>query len=70
MKSLFVRLISCGYCLMAAIPCWAQAPGEEAVAEKSYVFPYAIFGLGVALGLVAICRPGKRLSEIRRPEGS
>ena len=48
-----------------AAPCWAQAYGEE-VPEKSYVPCYIVVIMAVVLGLTAICRMGKRSSDIRR----
>jgi len=52
---------------MTAAPSFAQVMGSEAV-EKSYVSSYFIVGLGVALGIVAICSGSKRRAEVRRPE--
>ena len=52
---------------MTAAPSFAQGMGSEAV-EKSYVLSYFIVGLGVALGIVAICSGSKRSAEVRRPE--
>ena len=48
-----------------AAPCWAQAYGEEPP-EKSYVPCYIVIIMAVILGLTAICRMGKRSSDIRR----
>ena len=45
--------------------CLAQE-GEEAV--KSYVSSYFIVGLGIALGLAAICKSAGRRKEVRRPD--
>ena len=45
--------------------CWGQ---EDEEAVKSYVAPYFIVGLGIALGLVAICKSAGRRKEVRRPE--
>lgn len=59
-------LNSCLICLLSAAPVLAQTAEEEA--PKSYVMPYFIVGLGIALGLVAVCRPSKRAKNVRRPE--
>lgn len=53
-------------CLFAALPAWAQEAEEEP--EKGYVMSYFIVGLGIALGLVAVCRPAKRAKRVRKPE--
>jgi|GEM_PF-4748951 len=53
-------------CLFSALPAWAQKPEEEP--EKGYVMSYFIVGLGIALGLVAVCRPSKRSKNVRKPE--
>jgi len=49
---------------------WGQVKkmGATEPPPKSYVFCYAIVGLGAALGLISICRPGKRRREVRRPD--
>ena len=60
-------LISFGVWLVTVAPCLAQATGEEPEV-KSYVTSYFLVGLGIALGLVAICRPSKRRKEVKRPE--
>ena len=47
---------------------WAKGQKMAAPekAEKSYVFPYAIVVLGVALGMILVLRPTKRLDEPKR----
>jgi hypothetical protein len=44
---------------------WAKPSKEKAPekAVKSYVFPYAIVILGVALGMILVLRPVKRADE-------
>lgn len=54
-------------CVCSACPALAQAADEKDV-PKSYVMPYFIVGLGITLGLVAVCRPSKRAKNVRRPE--
>ena len=41
---------------------------QEEVAQKSYVGPYFIVGLGIALGLAAICKSAARRKEVKRPD--
>lgn len=55
------------FALVFAAPCLAQAEPEPEE-PKSYVMPYFVVGGGIALGLVAICRPGKRSKTVRAPE--
>ncbi len=45
--------------------CFAQ---EEAAGGKSYVGSYFIVGLGITLGLLAICKSAGRRKEVKRPE--
>lgn len=51
-----------------AVLCFAQAAAEEEELPKSYVASYFIVGLGIALGLVAVCRASGRRKEVRKPE--
>jgi hypothetical protein len=47
---------------------WAK-PKKEPVqekAQKSYVLPYAIVVLGVALGMILVLRPVRRENEPKR----
>lgn len=44
------------------------APAEEPVEEKTYVPCYLIIFFAVGLGLMMICRAGKRTVEFRRPD--
>ena len=53
-------------CLYSALPAWAQEAEEEP--EKGYVMSYFIVGLGITLGLVAVCRPANRAKNVRKPE--
>ena len=50
-----------------AAPALAQ---EEPVSndKSSWVLGYALVFLGIVLGLVAVCRPGNRSSEVRIDE--
>ena len=45
--------------------CFGQ---EEEEAAKSYVGSYFIVGLGVTLGLLAICKSAGRRKEVKKPE--
>ena len=52
---------------IAAAPLWAQdaaASGDKA----SWAFSYILVFLLVALGLMAVCRPGSRSAEIKRQD--
>jgi len=44
------------------------APSEEPVEEKTYVPCYLIIFFAVGLGLMMICRAGKRTLEFRRSD--
>ena len=61
------KALSILFLLFVAAPSLAQAPATEGT-EKSYVTSYFIVGLGVALGLVAVCRGSKRRAEVRKPD--
>ena len=37
-------------------------------AEKGYTLPYLLVVLGIALGLIAVCRPVRRGTEAKLPE--
>jgi hypothetical protein len=67
MRHAFTLINSSLICLLSSVPCLAQATGPEEP-EKSYVLPYFVVGLGITLGLVAICRPSKRRKEVRPSE--
>jgi hypothetical protein len=43
----------------------AAAPSGD---QASWAFSYILVGLLVALGLMAVCRPGNRTSEIKPPD--
>ncbi len=47
---------------------WAKGkkPAAPEVAVKSYVLPYALTILGVALGMIVVLRPVKRADEPKR----
>ena len=53
--------------LCTAMPAAAQVESEEE-APKSYVMSYFAVGLGIGLGLVAVCRSSKRRKDVRKPE--
>lgn len=55
-------------CFYSALPAWAQDSATEEEPEKGYVMSYFIVGLGITLGLVAVCRPSKRSKVVRKPE--
>ena len=44
-----------------------KKPAEPEVEEKSYVLGYAIVLLPIALGLMMVCRPGRRSDTAKRP---
>ena len=44
------------------------ATGEEEEAAKSYVQSYFIVGLGITLGIVAICKSAGRRKKVKAPE--
>lgn len=67
MRRIRSKTFSILFLLVAAAPCLAQATATEGTA-KSYVTSYFIVGLGVALGLVAVCRGSKRRAEVRKPD--
>lgn len=67
LKSLNRILLSLSLALVSASLCMAQAGNEEEVA-KSYVGSYFIVGLGITLGLLAICKGSGRRKEVKRPE--
>ena len=43
---------------------WAQEEEEKAT-QESWTLSYVLVFLGIALGLVLVCRPGRRHKEIR-----
>lgn len=57
---------ACVWMALAA-PVLAQVPEEE-TPEKTYVPCYLIIFFGVSLGLMMICRAGKRTLDFRRPD--
>ena len=67
MRNRVTLITSALICLWASMPALAQIKPEEKP-EKSYVLSYFIVGLGIALGLVAVCRPSKRSKNVRRSE--
>lgn len=57
-------------CLLAALFVAASSFAQEEAAtgpkdKASWVMAYGLTGLGIVLGLVAVCRPGNRSSEVR-----
>jgi hypothetical protein len=55
--------------LSVTAPVWAQR-GKKAVEEStepSYGLAYALVVLLIVLGLLVICRPGRRTREVKRP---
>ena len=51
-----------------AAPLMAQDAAAASGNKASRAFGYILVGLFVALGLMAVCRPGNRTSEIKRVE--
>lgn len=66
MRNAYTFLTSTFICLFSSMPAFAQAAAEEEP-EKSYVMSYFAVGLGIALGLVAVCRNSSRRKEVRKP---
>lgn len=67
MQSLYRTLFSVFLMLGPVGMCLAQAATDEPE-PKSYVASYFVVGLGITLGLVAICKGAGRRKEVRRPE--
>lgn len=63
-----VTAMFAGVCVLLVLvaPAWAQEAATEATGKTSWVLPYTLTVLGVGLGLVGICRPGRRTAELRR----
>lgn len=61
-RSLMLALV---FWLASTASLWAQATAEEPE-EKSYVPSYMIIIFAVGLGLLIICRSGKRTTSFRR----
>jgi ABC-type spermidine/putrescine transport system permease subunit II len=67
------RLQSHLICAIVTLTVWAHAaavfaqrrgqPPAETPAEKSYILPYVIVVLCIALGLLVVCRSGGRSNE-------
>ncbi len=65
----FLIVSLCGvFGMSMADMAWAKERKEKITEKpvKSYVFPYAITILGVALGLILVLRPVKRADEPKR----
>ena len=54
--------------LTATMALAATAPGTSGGGDKSYVIPYMLVVLAMALGLMIVCRSSNRSSEMRRSE--
>lgn len=67
LRSLNRIVFSLSLTLWSASLCLAQAGGEEE-GPKSYVASYFIVGLGITLGLLAICKSAGRRKEVKKPE--
>ena len=59
-------------CIGVADQAWAKGKKakeeEPAATGKSYVVPYGLVLMGVTLGLMAVCRPGRRADEPAKQE--
>lgn len=54
---------------MTAVPSMAAAPqGPPADTGKSWVVPYTLVVLAIALGLMIVCRSANRSKEVRHTE--
>jgi hypothetical protein len=53
--------------LVYATAAWAQQtpPADPADDKGSWVLSYALVILGIALGLMAVCRPGNRTKDVK-----
>jgi hypothetical protein len=62
---LAVALVTLGAWSVLAGAAWAASKKKavEAAPEKSYVIPYFLVLLSMGLGIMILCRPGKRASE-------
>lgn len=60
-----VALVTLGAWSVLAGSAWAATKKKavEAPPEKSYVLPYFLVLLSMGLGIMILCRPGKRASE-------
>lgn len=67
MKRLYHTILSTIIWLGPVAMTFAQEAAEEE-AGKSYVASYFIVGLGLTLGLVAVCTSAGRRKEVRKPE--
>lgn len=67
MRNAFTLLTSMLICQFSSLPAFAQASGNEETA-KSYVLSYFVVGLGITLGLVAVCRPSGRRKDVKKPD--
>ena len=68
MKRLYHTILSTIICLGPAAMTFAQEAAAEEEVGKSYVASYFIVGLGLTLGLVAVCTSAGRRKEVRKPE--
>jgi hypothetical protein len=59
-------------CMGAADQAWAKGKKakeeEPAATGKSYIMPYGLVLMGITLGLMAVCRPGRRADEPGKQE--
>jgi hypothetical protein len=54
--------------LASAAPIWAQEAEAASADKSSWAMGYALTSLAIVLGLVVICRPGYRSSEVKIEE--
>jgi fatty acid desaturase len=54
--------------LTATLAVAATAPGGPGGGDKSYVIPYMLVILAMALGLMIVCRSSNRSSELKRSD--
>jgi len=66
-RILVLTFIASVLSMSAASPAWAKKKKAVDVPkpEASWVLSYAMVGLGTALGLVGMCRPGRRNKEVK-----
>ena len=63
-----VRTFATVAAMLAAAPLWAQTTPAPSGDKASWAFSYLLVFLLVALGLMAVCRPGNRSTEIKRQD--
>jgi hypothetical protein len=63
----YAHCLTLAVCQLLLVAETALAAAPVPAAEKSYVFPYFVVVMGVTLGLIVVCRPGKRSDDPGKP---